>query len=449
MDLLSSSSMVSFSNAPGSPAQANDLVEAFDTLTHQAQSELGNITQSLFFIGDGLQRALADGFFNLFLPQTWAPNTLFQSGSNAVRQTIQLLQLLQPEQARLAWQELQNKLLVFILVKNLSSILHLPADRLTPLQELVEKAYSMPVFESLWAVEGLGHYYADIYWRLKGVPQGLLFEENAPVPENSLTMLNAGIGLCFADRMLGSLTSEASDQQVRSVVEYVLALCRNNCRKGYTGAAVENFGLVTRDFYPDLLQRIDQQLRQVAPEFLGYFWHGVGRGMYFSRQYFLPVLYSVWKGVDSDVYNAPDRLNAMSGLAWGATMVNLRQPAIIEIALRSYIENSDLAAGFTNGVVSSLIMRTDISPGTPLVKQFYEHRPNGGDRRLAEAWQRLIAEPSQVAIETYYPVLRQQNALSEIFRYQDLAALVSFLQQRTGAARKNPDGATPMSGAWR
>ena len=416
--------------APGTPARARDLVEVFDILTHQAQSELGNWTQSIFFVGDGAQRAIADSFFNLLRPQTWMPNNILRTTFSALHQTIQVLQLLQPDQARLAWQELRNKLEVFMLVRNLPSTLHLPSDRLPALPEMVEKAYSVPEFQALWAVEGLGHYYADLYWKLNGVPRGLLFEENAHVPEKSLLMLHAGLGMAFADRLLGNLTSEASVEQFHQTLRFFLAMCENNCRKGYLGAAVESLGLITRDFYPDFVQGVDQGLRQVGPEFLGFFWHGVGRAMYFSRQYFLPILRTVWTDVDNEASNAPDRLSAMAGLAWGVAMVNLRQPAIVESVVRSYFEHSDLAEGFTNGVVSSLIMRTDMTPGTHMVETFYQHRPGAGDRNLVLAWEQRVAGPSRKALRDYYPVLKQQRALDQVFRYQDLAALVSYLQQQ-------------------
>jgi hypothetical protein len=437
MAIPSTSPAVISPEMPGTPARARDLTEALDILTHHAQSELGNVTQSLFFMGDGLQRAIVDGVFNLFLPQTWTPNNILRLSSEAVRQTIQLSQLLQPQQASLAWQELRNKLQVFILVKNLASVLRLPADKLVPLPELVEKAYSIDPFQALWAVEGLGHYYADIYWEKKGAPQGLLWKEQAPVADKSLLMLHAGIGLSFADRLLGNLTSEASGGQVRDAVQYFLTLCKNNSRKGYLGAAVESLGLVTRDFYPDLLQRVDQQLRQVGPEFLGFFWHGVGRALYFSREYFLPVLRTVWSGVDSEAGSAPERLSAMAGLSWAVTMVNLRQPAIVQNMVRAYIEHSDLAEGFTNGVISSLIMRADTTPDVPFVAAFYQHQPDPNDRELAVTWAHRISGPSRSALQTYYPVLRQHHALDQVFRYQDLAALVSHLQQNAGDGPRN------------
>ena len=152
--------------------------------------------------------------------------------------------------------------------------------------------------------------------------------------------------------------------------------------------------------------------------------------MYFSRQYFLPILWTVWTGVDSEASNAPDRLSAMAGLAWGVAMVNLRQPAIVENVVRSYFEHSDLAEGFTNGAVSSLIMRTDMTPDTRIVEAFYQHRPNTGDRNLVLAWEQRVAGPSRKALHDYYPVLKQHRALDQVFRYQDLAALVSYLQQQ-------------------
>jgi len=421
------------STSPGAteaPARARDLIEVFDILTHQAQSELGEWTQSIFFFGDGTQRAITDGFFNLLRPQTWMPNNILRISFSALRQTIQVLQLLQPDQAKLAWQELRNKLEVFMLVKNFPSTLHLPSDRLPPLPEMVEKAYSVPEFQALWAVEGLGHYYADLSWKLNGVPHGLLFEENAHVPEKSLLMLHAGLGMAFADRLLGNLTSEASAEQFRETVRFFLATCESNCRKGYLGAALESLGLITRDFYPDFVQKVDQALRQAGPEFLGFFWHGVGRAMYFSREYFLPVLCTVWTGVDSEASNAPDRLSTMAGLAWGVAMVNLRQPAIVENVVRSYFEHSDLAEGFTNGVVSSLIMRVNMTPGTPMVEAFYQHRPGAGGRNLALAWEQRVAGPSRKALHDYYPILKQHRSLDQVFRYQDLAALVSYLQQQ-------------------
>lgn len=412
------------------PGREQTLTDALNLLTHQARNELGNLTGTLFFVGDGIQRAAVDGLFNLLKEETWVPANILRLTFDTLEGAIRLSQLLMPRQASLAWQELRNKLEVFILVKNLSSILGLPSDQFIPLPQLVERAYAVSPFASLWAVEGLGHYYADIYWQEKGVPQGILSEEQAPVPARSLLMLHAGIGLSFADRLLGALTAEPSPEQVHDALKYFLALCRNNSRKGYLGAAVESLGLVTRDFYPHLLAPVEQQLHRVGPEFLSYFWHGVGRALYFSREYFLPVLRTVWSGVEKEASNAPDRLNAIAGLSWAITLVNMRQPAIMETVVRSHVEHSDLGTAFTDGVVSAIIMRTATTPDAPFTAAFYQHRPDPDDRELALTWERCVTRPAKIALSEYYPVLCQHGELDQVFRCQDLGSLVADLRNR-------------------
>lgn len=404
------------------------LTDTLDLLTNQAHREFDNATEALFYIGDGLQRAAIDGCFNLFRGQTWTPSHLLRLSAEAVRQTVHFSRLLFPNQTRLAWQELRNKLEVFILVRNLPSILGLPSDRLVPLPELVAKAYAVSPFAALWAVEGLGHYYADMYWTHRGVPSGLLLEEQASVPTKSLLMLHAGLGLSFADRVLGTLTSQASPEQVRDALQYFLLLCRTNSRPGYLGAAVESLGLVTRDFYAEQLPCVDEQLRETAPEFLGYFWHGVGRALYFSLQYFLPFLRPVWSGAVHEARTEPDRLSAVAGLSWAVTLVNMGNPATMENVVQSYADKSSITNAFTNGIMSAIIVREECTPNLPLISSFCNHQPCSNDADLLNEWELRIADPCRTALSHYYPRLKQANVLDQVFRYQDLAKVVSELE---------------------
>jgi hypothetical protein len=422
----------------------NDLTGLLDQLTHAAATQLGLVTESpsilgtVFYLGDGLQRSVTDGIFDLFQPKTWSPANLLHLTSEAIRQTVQITGLLDPEQAKLAWQELRNKLEIFLLVKNLSSKLGLPAGQFIPLPELVEKAYTLSPFEALWAVEGLGHYYTDMYLEQKGVPNGLLSEAQATVPSKSLLMLHAGMGLAFADRLLDTLEPDVpSESQTAAVLKQFISLCENNSRPGYMGAAIESLGLVTRDFHPDSMDVVQRQFQKIAPQLAGFFWHGVGRGFYFSREYFLPVLSTVSNAVDEEVRNCADRESAMAGLAWAVTVVNMQQPAIMENILRSCSRHSHMVEGFTNGVVSSIIMRADTTPDVQFLQAFYQHQPGSNKREAAVAWEHLISAPTQVALQNYYPVLRQHHALDQIFRYHDLAALVSYLQQHNRSEDSN------------
>jgi hypothetical protein len=410
----------------GAAAVARDLTAAFEILAHRIQGQLGNSAQTAFFIGDGLQRALTDGFFDALHPQTWSPRNLSRLGSHLVNQSARLSRMLIPKQARLVWQELTNKAEVFALVRNLSSILNLPEGEFFTLTDLVQKAYARSPFEALWAVEGVGHYYADKYWKRQGPPNGLLSEANLPVPAKSLLMLHAGMGLCFADRLVGNLTTESTPVEVREALERFVILCRDNSRQGYLGAAIESLGIVTRDFYPDLFKTVTQQFRFVAPEFIGFYWHGIGRAIYFSRKFFVPRLFSMWSDVPHEAVAAPDRLGVMAGLTWAFTLVNMRHPEIVENALQSHDNDSLFGKAFSNGVCSCIVMRTDTTPDEPFVSAFYEHRPQTSN--LALGWERRVSEPASTAVHNYYPVLSRHSALDQVFRHQNLGELVERLQ---------------------
>jgi hypothetical protein len=418
--------------------KAHDLTEVLEILAHTAQGELGNVSQLAFFVGDGLQRAATDSVFDALRPQTWKPANLAKLGWNFFNQTARLTRVIASGEAQLGWQELINKVEVFALVKNLSSVLDLPEREFVPLLDLVEKAYSRSSFEALWAVEGVGHYYADACWARKGPPQGLLAEENAAVPAKSLLMLHAGMGLCFADRLIGALTTESTRSEVRDALEQFVKLCVDNSRPGYLGAAIESLGIVTRDFYPDMFRIVSQQFRIAAPEYTGFYWHGIGRAIYFSRKFFLPHLFAMWKDVNVEAETEAERLSVKAGLTWAFTLVNMRHPAIIELAVESYAKSPSLARAFSNGLSSCIVMRSDTTPGEAFVSTFYEHRPSSEARDAVSAWDQLILEPALAGVYTYHPALNQHHALDQVFRYQDLAGLVEQLQNPAGVTSIQP-----------
>jgi len=421
---------------------ARHLSAAFEILAHRIQSQLGSGAQTAFFIGDGLQRALTDELFDALRPQTWSPGNLSRLGSRLVNQSVRLSRLLAPKEARLAWQELSNKAHVFALVRNLSSILNLPDGEFFPLTVLVQKAYARSPFEALWAVEGVGHYYADDCWKRLGPPNRLLADANLPVPAKTLLMLHAGMGLCFADRLIGNLTTESRTDEVRDVLERFVALCRDNSRPGYLGAAIESLGIVTRDFYPDLFKPVTRQFRFVAPDFTGFYWHGIGRAIYFSRKFFVPRLFSMWSDVNHEAANEPDRLSVLSGLTWAFTLVNMRHPEIVETALHSLDNDSLLGKAFSNGICSCILMRTDTTPGEEFVSAFYQHRPSRQTADLS-AWERQISGPANTGVRDYYPVLCRHSALDELFRYQNLGELVQRLRMQSEPASESSSTSAP------
>lgn len=407
-----------------------DLDVYLDRLTHLAQSELGSAGQMAFFLGDGLQRAFTDFAFDLLHPRAWTPDVLLRILRTGARRSIHLSTHLSPEHLRRSWEELSNKLEVFALVKNIAQTLGLSspaASRFIPLQELVSLAYDLPAFQALWAVEGLGHYYAELHYAHSGDPKNLLSDSWTDIPDESLLMLHAGMGLSFADRLLGTLSpdSVSVDDTNRAVIRF-LSLCKDNSREGYMGAAIESLGLETRTFYPELIRVVYEQLSKVAPELTGFFWHGAGRALYFSRRYFLPALSTLWSDIGQEITTYADPQSATAGLAWAIVLVNMRQPDVIDGILNTQMGGSASNQAFINGAVSSLIVREATTPGTPLIPHLIRYCPSRNFRN-ATFWKKAIADPGSTAVHTYYPILSHSHALDQVFQYQDLAGLVSRL----------------------
>src|SRR5207245_1681294 len=104
------------------------------------------------------------------------PGQLARGAAGVLRQSFDAARLLaSPQDLRLAWQELRDKMRVFFWVLDVAGLLRLPAEgTYVPLTELVGRAYALDPFPALWAVEGAGHYYADSFWGRGRDPLGLL-----------------------------------------------------------------------------------------------------------------------------------------------------------------------------------------------------------------------------------------------------------------------------------
>jgi hypothetical protein len=365
----------------------------------------------------------------LLTPQLLNPLTWADLALQATRRSAAGLRMLADGSALLALEELGSKGQVFCLVLNVNEILGVPSAPPFPLYELLAKAYALEPFPALWAVEGLGRAYGDSFFAQGITPSGILTgPEAAALPPKSLLMMHAGIGLSFAKTRLDALPRGAPFAELRATVADVVHLCRTNSRPGDLGAAYESIGLVTHEFHSDLTAAVDSALREVAPEVVDYYWHGVGRAIYFSPINFLPC--SDWEMFESARRMAPDeraRLNAVAGLAWAYTLVSQRQPTITADLLVGPHGTQLLADGaFTNGIASSAMMRFDTTPGAHLNEPFLGYRP--ASPQVAALWDQLVRIPGETALTDYYPVLREKDRLGDIFCYRDLAAFVAGLE---------------------
>jgi hypothetical protein len=419
---------------------------AFDAVTQATGAQLSELMQGFFLLGDTVQRETTDWACSLLTPEAFNPRSMVTL--ELVQQSTELFRNLNPLQGgTLTLQELQNKAQVFALVRAIPNTLQLPSEPpYTPLLEVVQRAYALDPYLTLWAVEGIGHWYGDTFFTRHAVPQGILTEASIQdLPAASLTMLHAGIGMSFAQHWLQTVHHLSSRAAIRHALEQILTLCRKNSRPGYAGAALESLGLITQNgqFYsemrPDeMVQMVSRELAEMDQDAFAYFWHGVGRAHYFLPIHFVPGYGSIWHAVRMVQRAAPNRLawlNAIAGLSWAVTMVNIRHPQVV--ANFVHYHGASLAAddGFANGVASSLIMRYDTTPDVPSIVPFYQHQPDPSHAESARLWDSQVRLPAQVALQEYYPVLQQYGRLGEIFRYQSLPALVAQLESGSPRTR--------------
>ena len=149
-------------------------------------------------MGDTLQRDMTDWAFRMLTPEVFNPWS--DVNSELWQESAEIWRNLDPMQgAWFTWRELQNKTQVFNLVRNIPTTLQL--SEMPPYPSLLEavRRALLDQYSTLWAVEGIGHWYGDTF--LPEVPRGILRDAYIrDVPEE--TMLNAGIGMSFAQHWI-------------------------------------------------------------------------------------------------------------------------------------------------------------------------------------------------------------------------------------------------------
>jgi hypothetical protein len=294
---------------------------------------------------------------------------------------------------RLVWQEFRNKALAFDLFANVESVLQLRPGHSYSAAELTERALRLDPYESAWAVEGVGHFLAE---RHPGAGQRLFDFDGAPVAARWLVPLHVGMGLSFANRILSRLAANPSPLQVREAVDAFIRLCERNSHPGFEHVAHEALGLVTRNIYSHLAQAVARQLAGIEPEIEEYFWHGVGRGLYFLPGNAMPASCAPWIAVNAAEREAPHdlaRRNMLAGIVWAITLVNLRHPEILALFLKHHRDVVCQDDVFRNGLTSAILIWLDCSPEDPSFRSFLRYRPDPGDRNFCQLWDEQVTHP--------------------------------------------------------
>lgn len=420
--------------APPSPDRMSGAAKAFDAVSDVTARQLDGWMKQTYEVGNNVQRTLVD-LMMLKAPaidQSALMRMAAEMQSGAMFQAVVKYGmppvgwldsfLVARKDARAVAQEFTNKLHIITLVTQVHNQLGLHDDNQTPLPDLVAKASELETFPRLWAVEGLGNYTGDqALARSADAPvSGLLNDPSvAMLPPWSLTMLHAGIGMSFAKHVLKRLDPASPPDVVTGAIAEFASLCRNSSKTGYTGAALESLGLATRTLYPNLALLIDSYIPSVEPELQGYFWHGVGRAMYFEPMNMLPSVNAPWRSIKRLDIEAPHdlaRRNILSGLAWAITVVNMRHPIVMETFLAHHGQVAAENDAFTNGVTSSLMMRYDTTREDARIAPFIHHEPK--DPAVTALWRQLITLPCETALRHEYGQLAEARQLEQVFHYR-------------------------------
>lgn len=293
--------------------------------------------------------------------------------------------------------QLRNILTVVGFVNQAGAPETVSRDGTYPLAEQIAAAYSTGPYQAVWAVEGLGQNYAIALLK-QGPAKGLLTSgAGAAVPEQSLFMLHAGIGITFARLALTGLTPYSGDRKVTHAVAGFLQQVSDNARPGYEGPVMESLGLVTRTWFKAMTGLIGREVARQNPVAAEYFWHGAGRSMYFSPINMLPG-FSPWLSAATEPPDEISRRNARAGAAWAATIVNMRQPFVLTDLISANTRYIAMDDSFTSGAVSSLAMVTTTVPGDSVVANFLQQSRSSGKVLDRELLRRFLGADVQAAV---------------------------------------------------
>jgi hypothetical protein len=317
-----------------------------------------------------------------------------------------------------ALRETANKLVVMQLAGDARRQLGMDDGPEEALDVLIGRALTIRPFERLWAIEELGRDAAAraVARAEAGDVQGLLTAEplNA-LPSRCVPMLHVGMGRAFAAHVLSPLDSTSDADAVRHAVTRCAALCRRSSRRSMAGVAFGALGVEVRMTRRSLVSTFDRAIVRIEAALRPYFWHGVGRGAYFGPEHLRPSTNAPRQMIVNLRDDAPDDLayaNALAGIAWATTMVNMTHPEIIEFLLRHHPGLAARHEALAGGIASAVTIRSVTTPDDFNVSAFITHEPSGG---RAELWRSAIAIPCQAMLRQIHADQTPESAAADLF----------------------------------
>ena len=411
--------------------------KTFAAVAQTTEAQLSGNFRKVYQKGDSFQNGAIDLFYGAANWNSLSPRGMMKNAFAFMQYGTGILATILPgESSRVMWQELQNKLTTFNLFTHVDAVLDLPDEPGTPLIVLLQKTVTLDFYSRVWATEGIGYYFAERRLANQETPRRLLSErETRGVKRESLIALHTGLGLALANCLLAKIERENSIAEVKTALKKHLELCEANTRAGYTEVTYEALGLVAGNLYPHLLPVLDQELRCLDENLAAYFWHGIGRGLYFTPSDAFSICSSSWRGAlltQSEPPHESGRLNALAGWAWALTLVNIRHPEVVAAFIQQYEELCCTSDAFTNGVSSAVIIWHEAMVNDEYINSFLQYEDKIADGKQKEQWRKLVRLPCMTALRDFYPQLREQERIGKLFRYRSLTEL----EEESNAAKR-------------
>jgi hypothetical protein len=315
-------------------------------------------------------------------------------------------------------QEAQNKIQAFRLFAYVDQELRIPPGRLEPLEVLASRALALSNYRKIWALEGVAHYYTNAAIA-RGSVDGLLLNPN--LLETTMVPMHAGMGASFAGMVLSRLSAAPSKASVRDALKHFLELCGANSRPGWSENAIEPMGLAVRSLHPHLLTPISDAMGEISEDAQRLFWHGVGRSLYFVPMNFVTFAGAHARALSAAIAEAPtleDRNNAVAGLVWAVTLVNICHPAVLKNLLRA-CEEIRMPKASINGIVSALMVSKHMVPeDREFLPPYFQ--PGSGSARDIRLWSDYVNSPTAFVFAETFPALAAQHTMAPLFQYREI-----------------------------
>jgi hypothetical protein len=305
------------------------------------------------------------------------------------------------DDSRIGWEELRNRLRAFGRFLYAEQFVGAPDDG--SLDAQLDQIREIDPYDRVWITEGLGYSHGC---RID-VDTGPMLRGRT-LPAGSLVPLHAGMGLALATALLNNGAEGRIDERVRRFVDS----CAYHAMRGYASVTFEALGLATRGLTPHVMSEYALEIERLHPGLVAYFWHGVGRGSYFS-----PLLAATLAPTRdlfaSAVAAAPPgeaAANVIAGLSWAVVLVNIRDPDVIERFIASCADNAAALSAISDGVDRAMHVWTMCVGPDVRLRALADWRPSTAEDR----WYRLVAAPASRRISGRAPVERP----ARWFRYR-------------------------------